>query len=245
MHRIYIPIEHISETVIYFPEEQCHRIKKVLRLKPGDILIVFDGQGKEYRVSLANDTHKELIGNIESITAINREAGLRVTLMQGVPKFEKMDYIVQKATELGVYRIIPVITERTIPQLTISKMKLRSDRWQKIAIAAAEQCGRTVIPIISPITDFEIGLDEIKSQTMKLLFWEEERTRTLKSVIRTIDEPESVVVIIGPEGGLTRGEADSAVKVGAISVSLGSRLLRTETAPITALSIVFYEFSED
>jgi 16S rRNA (uracil1498-N3)-methyltransferase len=244
MHRIYIPPENISETSLILPAEQRHRITRVLRLNPGDTLIVFDGQGKEYRVTLNKGKNKELEGNIESITSINRDPELEITLMQGIPKFEKMDLIVQKTTELGIKRIIPVITERTIPHLTQQKIKLRVDRWQKIAIAAAEQCGRSIIPIISPITSFELGLEIIKSQDTKLFFWEEERTTTLKSVLQAMIIPQSTVIIIGPEGGFTKEEAALAVKSGAISVSLGSRLLRTETAPITALSILLYEFTE-
>jgi 16S rRNA (uracil1498-N3)-methyltransferase len=245
MHRIFISPEHISETLIYFPVEQSHRINKVLRLKPGDTLIIFDGQGKEYRVTLSIDKKKGWYGIIESITAINRDPKLKITLIQGIPKFEKMDFIVQKATELGINRIIPVITERTIPQLTKQKINLRVDRWQKIAIAAAEQCGRTIIPVISTVSSFELGLNEIKSHDIKLFFWEEEQKTTLKSVLRAIDVPESATIFIGPEGGFTKEEAALAIKTGAISVSLGSCLLRTETAPITALSILLYEFNDD
>lgn len=245
MHRIYISSEYISGTQIHFPVEQSHRIDKVLRLKPGERLIIFDGQGKEYRVTLIKDSNNKLVGNIESIISINRDPSLQVTLLQGVPKFEKMDFIVQKATELGIHRIIPVITERTIPQLTIPKIKLRNERWQKIARAAAEQCGRTYIPVISPVVDYEKGLKQIDTQALKLLFWEEEQVRTIKSVIRKMNKPESIAIIIGPEGGLSKTEANLAIEAGAISVSFGSRLLRTETAPITALSILLYEFSDD
>lgn len=177
------------------------------------------------------------------MTLINRDPKLEITLIQGLPKFEKMDSIVQKATELGVKRIIPVITTRTIPSLTLQKTKLRLDRWQKIAISAAEQSGRTIIPLISPITNLDQGLLEIDSINLKLFFWEEERSVTLKSVLQKIDARNAAAIIIGPEGGFTKEEAKLAKQSEAISVSLGSQLLRTETAPIAALSILLYEFS--
>ncbi|MDI6784325.1 MAG: 16S rRNA (uracil(1498)-N(3))-methyltransferase [bacterium] len=244
MHRIYIEPENIAETEIMFPAEQSERIKKVLRLKVGDSVIIFDGLGKEYRVTIEKINQHEIAANIESMTVITRDPKLEITLMQGLPKFEKFDFIVQKATELGVKRIIPLITERTIPKLTPQKVKTRVNRWHKIACSAAEQSGRTVIPIISSIMNFQKGLEEIKSCELKLFFWEEERESNLKTILRKINQITSVAVIIGPEGGFTKEEAELAKQAGATSVSLGSRLLRTETAPITALSILLYEFSE-
>lgn len=243
MQRIYIEPENIIDTEMTFSIEQSHRISTVLRLKAGDSIIVFDGQGKEYRVILKKVKTNEIIGIIESMTLINRDPKLEITLIQGLPKFEKMDSIVQKATELGVKRIIPVITTRTIPSLTLQKTKLRLDRWQKIAISAAEQSGRTIIPLISPITNLDQGLLEIDSINLKLFFWEEERSVTLKSVLQKIDARNAAAIIIGPEGGFTKEEAKLAKQSEAISVSLGSQLLRTETAPIAALSILLYEFS--
>ena len=244
MHRVYIEPENIFKTEITFPAEQSHRISKVLRLKVGDSVIVFDGLGKEYRVTLDKIKNQNIRAAIESMTVINRDPKWEITLLQGLPKFGKMDFIVQKATELGVKRIIPIITDRTIPQLTSQKVKTRIERWQKIAISAAEQSGRTVIPSISTIINFEEGLEEIKSCELKLFFWEEERENKLKTILRKINQITSVAVIIGPEGGFTEEEAELAKQFGAISVTLGSQLLRTETAPITALSIFLYEFSE-
>jgi 16S rRNA (uracil1498-N3)-methyltransferase len=244
MHRLYISPENITETEIVFPAEQRHRISRVLRLKEGDSFIVFDGLGKEYRITLEQVKKKGICGIIESMTIINRDPKLKTTLLQGLPKFEKFDLIVQKATELGVQRIIPLITERTIPNLALQKVSIRVNRWQKIAIAAAEQSGRTIIPKISLVTSFIKGLEEIKSDDATLFFWEEEKQNSLKSVLKNISEIHSVSVIIGPEGGFSKKEAELAKQAGATSVSLGSRLLRTETVAITALSILFYEFAE-
>jgi 16S rRNA (uracil1498-N3)-methyltransferase len=244
MHRIYTPPINISETEIMFPVEQTHRISKVLRLNEGSTVIVFDGIGKEYRVTLKKLKNQVMRGIIESVSGINRDPKLEIILLQGLPKFEKMDLIVQKATELGVKTIIPIITERSIPKLTPQKVKQRVDRWQKIAISAAEQSGRTIIPLIFSIVNFEIGLNEISHCDLKLLFWEEERKITLKSILRDINKPNSIAIVIGPEGGFTKEEVSLAKQFGISSVSLGSRLLRTETASITVLSILHYEFSE-
>lgn len=244
MNRIYIPPEYIGDSEITFPAEQGHRVKSVLRLKVGDAVVVFDGLGKEYQVTLVDVKKKIIRASIESMTEINRDAKLEITLVQGLPKSEKMDYIVQKTTELGVKRIIPVITARVVLQLTPRKAQIREERWRKIAISATEQSGRTIIPKIDSVSTFEKGLVESKSCDLRLFFWEEERNISLKSVLNKINQLASVAVIIGPEGGFTKEEAALAKQTEATSVSLGSRLLRTETVPIAALSILLYQFTE-
>ena len=123
MNRIYIPPENILDTEVVLQAEQAHRIRTVLRLRIGDAFVVFDGTGKEYRVKLGRITNREGTATIESITAINRDPKLGITLLQGIPKSDKMDFIVQKTTELGVKQIIPIITERTIPNFTLQKAK--------------------------------------------------------------------------------------------------------------------------
>ncbi|MCX7920062.1 MAG: 16S rRNA (uracil(1498)-N(3))-methyltransferase [bacterium] len=242
MHRIYIPPEYVSENEIFFPDEPRHRVRSVLRLNSGDMVIIFDGHGQEYQVVLNQLGKNEIRGTITSKRIINREPKLDITLLQGLPKSEKMELIVQKATELGVSRIIPIITDRTIPRLTAEKANLRVERWQKIAIAAAEQSGRTRIPEIKPPVPFMQGLRNSVSEELRLFFWEEEKENTLKSILKKRRTLNSLALFIGPEGGFTMAEAELAKQAGAQIVSLGSRVLRTETAAIAVLSILLYEF---
>jgi 16S rRNA (uracil1498-N3)-methyltransferase len=221
-------------------------------MKTGDELLLCDGEGTEYAVKITGLDRAEIR---TEITARTRRAAAypRITLGQGLPKSDKMDLIVQKATELGVAAIIPLTTERTIVKIRDGEKRIV--RWRKIAREAAMQSNRPFIPYIEQVRsfrDFIVSLLPETSthvpdlpvpgpRTLRLLPWEE-GTDPIKSVLRRYPDVQDILVLIGPEGGFSRTEADLAREGGFLVVSLGANILRTETAAIASLSMIGYEF---
>jgi 16S rRNA (uracil1498-N3)-methyltransferase len=213
----------------------------VLRKQPGDLLMLLDGRGMEYIVRIASMERSEI--DTEIVERRRRELPtVTVTLGQGLPKSDKMDFIVQKATELGVSSLVPLVTERTI--VKVKDEEKRRERWQKIAREAAMQSGRPDIPKVKTIRSFSDFIHTLAPgpQTLFLLPWEE-GTEPVKNVLRGHLDAKHVVVLIGPEGGFSKAEADAVRGKGFHLVSLGRNILRTETAAIAVLSIIGYELS--
>jgi len=180
---------------------------------------------------------------------LDTEPPIEITLVQGLPKSDKMDFIVQKVTELGVKRIIPVITQRTIIRLGKEKAQVRRIRWQRIALEAAKQSGRAIIPEVREVIPFIQALNNLNGESLNLIPWEEETSTSLKEVLKHhtshIPHPVSqITVFIGPEGGFTPEEVRAAREKGALPVSLGPRLLRTETAGLVTLAMILYELGD-
>jgi 16S rRNA (uracil1498-N3)-methyltransferase len=216
-------------------------IAAALRMKPGETLVLCDGKGTEYAATISQIGRAELVAEI--VNEAKREMPYpRVTLGQGLPKSDKMDWIVQKATELGVSNILPLATERTI--VKIKDEEKRINRWQKIAREAAMQSNRMDIPDIGQIVSFKEFLRSLTPdpRTLLLLPWEE-GTEPIKNVLRQNAEVKNILILIGPEGGFSVAEADMAKSKGFHLVSLGPNILRTETAAIAVLSMIGYEFS--
>ncbi len=221
-------------------EEDVQHIVKVLRMKAGDELLLCDGQGTEYRTKIAALSKAEVKTEILTQTK-NELSHPRVTLGQGLPKSDKMDFIVQKATELGVATIIPLTTERTIVKVKDEEKRLA--RWRKIAREAAMQSNRTDIPLVGPIVSFGdfIAAQAPGPRTLSLLPWEE-GTERIKNVLRQNPAVGDIMVLIGSEGGFSVGEVGAAKSRGFHAVSLGPTILRTETAAVAVLSMIGYEF---
>jgi 16S rRNA (uracil1498-N3)-methyltransferase len=221
--------------------EDVRHIRTVLRKGPGDLLTLLDGQGREYTVRIMMIERSKIEAQI-----INRKerttASPVVILGQGLPKSDKMDWIVQKATELGVSAIVPLVTERTI--VKIKDEEKRVVRWQKICREAAMQSGRPDIPMVEAIRPFRdfVGTLAPVPQNLLLFPWEE-GTQPIKVTLRRMPGIEKVVILIGPEGGFSQAEADLAKQEGFHLVSLGPNILRTETAAVAVLSMVLYETS--
>jgi 16S rRNA (uracil1498-N3)-methyltransferase len=223
-------------------EESLRYVKSVLRMKKGDHLILFDGAGCEYE-TLIDDFFADGI----TVEVLKKDMipgiGVKITLYQALPKANKMDFIIQKATELGACRIVPFQSARSIPRLSVDKARLKVSRWRSIATEAARQCGRADIPEVKGIMSYEEVLTRSEAEKLKIIFWEEESGKGIKQVLR--DEKyngvNDISVIVGPEGGFSREEVDGAVRNGFISVSLGRNILKVETAALTILSIIQYE----
>ena len=250
IHRFYVPPKQIIDGNVFIRGTDVWHITKVLRLSKGDHVIVFDGTGCEYRVVIGKRKPREVLGKVIEQWECHTESPLQLTLVQGVPKAKKMDMIVQKASEIGVNTIIPLQTERSDirvqpKHLSADKIAQKLDRWSHIGVEAAKQSHRTTIPKIEPFMSIQDFFAQRLSADVRLLLWEAEEEQRLKNVLRNHSGAvESAVAVIGPEGGFTRDEAEQFMTDGYYSVSLGKRILRTETAGPVVLGILQYEYGD-
>jgi 16S rRNA (uracil1498-N3)-methyltransferase len=240
--RIYFPGITGKDEIFDLGGENLRYIKFILRMKKGDHLVLFDGAGWEYEAVIKNFSADGINVEVMGKNRIQDESP-RITFLQALPKANKMDSIVRKATELGAFRIIPFRSARSVPQLTAEKAHARVSRWRSIATEAARQCGRADIPEVDDVLSFEEVLASTEGAALKIIFWEEESERGIKKILRDnrYEGARDITVMIGPEGGFSREEVASAVKRGFISVSLGRNVLKVETAAVTILSIIQYE----
>ncbi len=249
-HRFFVPPPQICDGEVCLRGTDVWHITKVLRLGMGAKVIVFDGRGHEYRVVLERTKRQEIWGRVLEKWDRQIESPLKLSLVQGVPKGDKLDLIMQKTTEIGLFELIPLASERSYwtgvsGQMSPAKVHQRLERLSRIGIEAAKQSCRSSVPFIRPIVTVEEFLTAPPEADLKLLLWEEEAGKRLKETLRALEKPiASAVVVIGPEGGLTPEEAQRFQASGFQSVSLGQRILRTETAGIAVLSILQYEFGD-
>lgn len=224
--------------------EDVHHIRRVLRLKAGDLISVADGQGRVSRVRIEELGPETLEGSVVEEARPPFESGPSITLAQGLPKGRKMELILQKSVELGVERIVPLATARTVVRLEGRRAAERLERWRRIAREAAKQCRRSFLPEVSDPMSFDTFLEELGAPLQdqaRLLLWEE-ASHPLKEVLASLEAPASIVCIVGPEGGIDADEAARAADSGFSLASLGPRILRTETAPLALLTILQYSF---
>ena len=218
-------------------------IRRVLRLKAGDEISVFDGSAKEYQGTILEENSFSIAVRIEHRFTSKRESSLEITLAQSLLKGEKMDFLVRKATELGVKDIVPFSSSRSVPLLESAKELERRRRWEKIAIEAAKQCGRGRLPKIGSLRDYRTALLSAPSDSLRFILWEKEGRR-LKEILGRARKQNRIFFIVGPEGGFSRQEVEEAMEKAFVPVTLGERILRAETASLCLLSILQYEFGD-
>ncbi|MBQ1846461.1 MAG: 16S rRNA (uracil(1498)-N(3))-methyltransferase [Clostridia bacterium] len=238
MTRIFITKENVDgETVVIKGADSVH-LCSALRVRPGEKIVCCDGEGTDYLcVVTAASPQATVLKTTEKIPS-DSELPCRVRLYQSLPKGDKFEFIIQKAAELGVYSITPVISERCISRPDEASLRKKLVRWQTISREAAQQSGRGVIPeICAPVT-LNNALGALPERFLKLFCYEDEKRRGLKEVLKKTDD---ICVFVGPEGGYSKAEAEAAENAGLIPVSLGRRILRTETAPLFVLSSIIYE----
>ena len=213
-----------------------HYLTRVLRLRIGAELVVFDGRGGEYAATLTNATRDSVQLEIGTHSDPQRESPLRLTLAQGVARGERMDQILQKTTELGVRTIVPLLTEHTVVRLDKGRAEKRRDHWQKIIVSACEQCGRNILPALQPLQSIDAWMTDLPDDSLRIML----QPHASVSLADIGDPPRdaTVTVLIGPEGGLSQHERETATQHGFAPVSLGPRILRTETASLAILSIL-------
>lgn len=222
-------------------KEDIKHIVKVLRLKEGDSLEISDSSEWEYQVEIDFIDQEVIETVILDKQKFAREPEVQVTLFQGIPKQSKMETIVQKCVELGVYSVVPVFMERTVV-VDKGKFDKKIERWQKVSSEAVKQCRRGIVPEVCPAVKSKELPDLLEHYDLVLFPYENETGRTIKDSLRGLKKkPATVAVIIGPEGGFSDGEADMLKGIGADCVSLGKTILRTETAGLAAISMIMYE----
>lgn len=222
----------------------ANHMARVLRLRDGDSLTLFDGRGGEYGAQISGFRKDVVQVEVREHRDVERESALDLTLAQGISRGERMDWVMQKATELGVRRIVPMFTERSVVRLDERQSERKLAHWRGIVIAACEQCGRNRVPdVATPAPFFDVlGSDVLRSN-------DSSGTRLLLSPmaslrIRDLPRPTKVTLLIGPEGGLADNEEEAALKAGLSPVQLGPRILRTETAAIAALAALQHDFGD-
>lgn len=230
--RLYLPGDIPDHGVCALAPEQSHHAAHVLRLKAGDAVVAFDGRGHEYDGIIARITKAGVTLNVGDSRTVDRESPLEVVLAQGISSGERMDYTVQKAVELGVQAIQPLAAERSVVRLDPERAARRVAHWQAVAIAACEQCGRNRVPQVFPVAALTTWLGVVDANALRV-------TLTPGAPLRLAElaRPQSTVVLLaGPEGGLSPREHENAIASGFTAVRLGPRVLRTETAAVTALA---------
>jgi len=243
MRRFFIPPEQIGQNEPILSGADAHHLRVVLRLHPGDMIVVFDGSGREYKARVASMDREQL--KVALVAPIRKqiESSLDLVLAQGYLKDKKMDLLVRQLTELGVTRWIPFMAGRSIPVPDRKRLANRYRRWLKISHEALKQCGRSRVMDIAPMVSFDAMLQHAESYDLKLVFWEK-ATRCLTSIQLRQPEPASIFVMIGPEGGFDPAEITCAREKGFRTVGLGPRILRAETASLTACALVQFVFGD-
>lgn len=241
MSRFYIRPDSLKNGKIYVGKEESHHIIDVMRLREGDSTTVFDGTGKEYEGKISSIENKRVIIDVSKIKIVDKKRPVSISLAQAIPKKDKMHLIVQKATELGANEILPVESSRTVVKSKGERRRHKIERWQKIAVEASKQCGRTELPKVRDITHFDAILDCITKYDLTIMPCLSQKSISLKSALNNINRPDNVLVIIGPEGGFSENEIEKASEKGAVLTALGDLILRSDTAAIATLSILNHE----
>lgn len=242
MSRFFAPKENVRGNLIHVDGQEARHILNAMRLKESDKVVVFDGTGKEYTGFIRETKPKSLLVEVVSVRAAKSEGLPEITLAQALPKKEKMAHIVEKATELGARIIIPVISERTVVRSGEDRMPGKIVRWKKIAIQAAKQCGRVDVPEIRGAQKFYNLVDVINDFDLALMACLSDNTESLKQAISGFDAGK-IIVFIGPEGDFTPDEIKMAENTSCKFVSLGRRVLKSDTAGLYVLSVLNHELS--
>lgn len=241
MQHFFVTPSQVGETDIYIEGSDVNHMKNVLRMRYKEELTVSDGDNLKYRCAVERYEEGRAVLKILERMQSDTELSSRIYLFQGLPKQDKMELIIQKAVELGVYQIIPVSTSRCVVKLDEKKAVKKAERWRQIAVSAAKQAGRGYIPEVAPVSSYQEALMQAEKLDVILIPYELERgMRETREIIEEIRPGQSVAVFIGPEGGFEKEEVEQALGCGARAVTLGRRILRTETAGLTALSVLMF-----
>lgn len=244
MHRFFVKNENIFKDDITIEGEDVQHITRVLRLKEGDKVVLCDQHGTDYNVSIEYITKNSVRTSIIDKVPSKGEPSIEVVLYQGIPKSTKMDLIIQKCTEMGITRIVPVFTARTVVRLESEKDEAKKvARWTKIAEEAAKQSARGIVPQIDMPMNLEQALKDSKKLDVVLIPYEWEEDMSVKAALQG-KAPKGVGFFVGPEGGFDTFEIDKAKQNNVVPVTLGNRIMRTETAGFAMLTCIMYEYGQ-
>ncbi|MDD6396526.1 MAG: 16S rRNA (uracil(1498)-N(3))-methyltransferase [Firmicutes bacterium] len=234
-------IENVSGDFITISGQDASHIVKSLRMKPGDSLTVCGGQGVDFICEIAEITDNSVLLKVIDKVDTDSEPSVRITLYQGYPKGDKLELIIEKSIELGVNRIVPVLMQRSVSRPDTKSAVKKHERHQKLALSAAKQCGRGIIPEVGQMISFRQMTAELAGHQAVIFFYEC-GGEPLSAVIEKITSRQitDIAIVIGPEGGFDPVEADALKESGAMTATLGKRILRTETAPLAAISAIMF-----
>ena len=267
MNRFFIPPTWFEGDKVTLQGPLVHQIRDVLRLTPGDAIVVLDDSGWEYEVQLNTVEQEQAIGQIRNKVLGHTEPRAKITLYQSLLKGDKFEWVLQKGTELGLVEIVPIVSDHCVIGSVDDVSKAKLERWQRIVLEAAEQSRRARLPRLQTPLLFSQACERARRADLALLSWEGERTRSLRSMLAEYDslpitvrgktssmpaiagrqggrKPFSISVFIGPEGGFTAREVDQARRYGLAPVSLGPRILRAETAALAAVTMILYQLED-
>ncbi len=244
MHRFFVAPDQIAQRVVRFDDDQARQMRRVLRLRPGDRVLALDGLGRQYEVTLDEVTHAGAMGHAAAPIEATGEPAVRLTVYQSLLRREKFEWVLQKGTEIGVAAFVPVITRRSLVRDAQDVTPEKLSRWRRIIKEAAEQSGRGKLPVLAAPIDFGAAEPEVRAAGIALIAWEGEFRRLIRGVLDGREAVRDVTLFIGPEGGYEADEIRAAESWGAVPVSLGRRILRTETAAVVGAALVLHELGE-
>lgn len=250
MPKFFVRQYQVDEGKIVINGQDVKHIRNVLRAKVGEELEICNSEtGENFLCSISEFNEDKIWCNIEQKIQEETESNVKVTIFQGLPKADKMEYIIQKSVELGVYDITPVDMKRCVVKLDEKNAKKKIERWQKISEVAAKQCGRNIIPQINNVINIKKLCEIVESYDIVLVAYENEENKSLKNELNQIkntilnnqSQEFKIGIVIGPEGGLEKQDVENLERSGAKIITLGKRILRTETVALNVLSIIMYE----
>lgn len=247
MHSFFVDPSSIETHRVTLPAPVAYQVTKVLRLSPGALINVLDGHGWEYTVQLDHVSISLVTGEVKEKKYSVGEPLIIITLYQAILKSDRLEFVLQKGTELGVSRFVPVACERSVPHATNNGwFEKRGQRWRKIIKEAAEQSGRGKIPVLDHVINFNQACEDVTG--VGLIPWEGERETSIKDALKTseplAEKTKRFSVFTGPEGGFTDAEIRCATSNGIVQVTLGKRILRAETAALATVASIMYQFGE-
>ncbi|HOV79699.1 MAG TPA: 16S rRNA (uracil(1498)-N(3))-methyltransferase [Bacillota bacterium] len=244
MTRFFVKPEQIKEGRVYIEGPDVLHITGALRLGAGDRITVLDGLGKSYGAVIEQPGRNKIVCRIESESKAEGAPPVKVVLVQGIPKGDKMDLIIQKGTELGVSRFVPLMCRRAVVKLENERSARKRERWQRIALESAKQCRRPDVPEVDEPAGLERVLAGMPLHAAGVIAWEEENAVSLRAVLEEPSPDGEIYVFIGPEGGFEPSEVEMARARGVRPVTLGNRVLRTETAGIAVLTMILFKWGD-
>jgi 16S rRNA (uracil1498-N3)-methyltransferase len=239
MNRFFLSPETLTPAGVRFPPETAHQISRVLRLQPGDMVMVLDGLGTAHTVQLDTVSGGEVSGQVVATGPATGEPRTRLHLLVGLTQREKFEWVLQKGTEVGVTAFTPFTSSRTLVQ-DAGEAARKLVRWQKIAREAAEQAGRGIVPVVHPPVGYGLAVQAAAQADLALIAWEDEERTGLQAALAG-RRPKTLALLIGPEGGFSAEEVQAARAAGIVAVSLGERILRMETAAVVGAALALYE----
>ena len=243
MRRFFISPEQLKHTPAFIDGADAHHLRVVLRLQPGETITVLDGQGREYQARILSMDRDRVSLTLECAVTHATESTVEIVMAQGYLKDKKMDELIRPLTELGVNRWIPFLAARSVPTPDPKRLSARRERWRKLSLEAVKQCGRSRAMHIDPVASFEEALKQAQECDLRLIFWEQCAASRSVTTVRP-DKPFKLFILIGPEGGFEPDEVTRAQQAGFLAVGMGPRILRAQTAALTAAVIGQFVFGD-